>query len=119
MLNSKEINKIKEDVCIIALKYLEPYWELTQLDIINSGLSVIYVDREGVGSMSKAFNTCIPQLMEKYGDNLPKYLFFVTNIGFNINTVNRLVESMDKTGFGAIHPSHESDHASHRNNGTN
>jgi hypothetical protein len=118
MLNNEQMSKIKKDVCVIALKYLEPYWELTQSDIINSGLSVIYVDREGVGSMSKAFNTCIPQLIEKYGDKLPKYLFFVTNIGFNVNTVNRLVESMDKSGFGAIHPSHESDHASHINNGT-
>lgn len=106
-------------VCIIALKYLEPYWESTQKNIIDSQLPVIYVDREGVGSMTKAFNSAIPELNKKFGDNIPDYLFFVTNNNFTKETINRLVESMDKTSFAAIHPSHDSDHPSHKNNGTN
>lgn len=106
-------------VCIIALKYLEPYWESTQKNIIDSQLPVIYVDREGVGSMTKAFNSCIPKLNKMFGNELPEYLFFVTNNNFTLDTVNRLIDSMDKTGFAAIHPSHDSDHQSHKNNGTN
>ena len=65
-------------VCIIALKYLEDYWGSTQKNIVDSGLPVIYVDREGVGSMTKAFNSAIPELNIIFGDNLPEYLFFVT-----------------------------------------
>jgi hypothetical protein len=103
-------------VCIIALKYLEDYWESTQKNIVDSGLPVIYVDREGVGSMTKAFNSAIPELNIIFGDNLPEYLFFVTNNNFTLDVVNRLVESMDSTGFAAIHPTHDSDHPSHINN---
>jgi len=103
-------------VCIISLKYLEPYWESTQKNIVDSKLPVIYVDRGGVGSMTTAFNSCIPKLHELFNDNLPEYLFFVTNNNFTLDTINRLVESMDSTGFAAIHPTHDSDHPSHVNN---
>jgi hypothetical protein len=106
-------------VCIISLIYLEPYWESTQKNIIDTNLPVIYVDRGGIGSMTKAFNSCIEKLTEMFPDELPEYLFFVTNNNFDTATINRLVASMDKTGFAAIHPSHNSDHPSHRNNKTN
>jgi hypothetical protein len=107
---------VSNKVCIIALKYLESYWESTQKDIVDSNLPVIYVDREGVGSMTKAFNSAIPELYKNFGDNQPEYLFFVTNNNFTTATVNRLIDSMDKTNFAAIHPSHNSDHPSHKNN---
>jgi hypothetical protein len=106
-------------ICIISLKYLEPYWESTKNNIEKTGLPVIYVDREGIGSMSKAFNSAIPLLKEKFGDNQPDYLFFVTNINFNLETVNSLIDRMDKSGFGGIHPTHNSHHNTHHKDGSN
>lgn len=97
--------------------YLEPYWRQTQADIYKSGYPVIFVDRDGVGSMSKAFNTCIPKIKDKFKENMPEYLFFVTNIRFDKNLIDRLIYSMDSSGFGAIHPVHESHHKSHRYDG--
>lgn len=114
----EETKQIKKRVCLIALKYYEPSWANTKKCIDESGLDVIYVDRDGIGSMSKAFNSAIPLLTEKYNTNLPDYLFFVTNIEFDISLLTRLVSKMDETGFAGIHPAHGSDHQSHHNDGS-
>lgn len=107
----------KNKICIISLVYLEPDWAHTKQDIIDTGYPVIYVNRDGIGSMSQAFNSCIPKIKEKFKDNLPEYLFFATNIRLDKVLIDRLIESMDSTGFAAIHPSHQSHHPSHVNGG--
>jgi SAM-dependent methyltransferase len=103
----------KNKICIVSLIYLEPYWEETKKNIIESGYPVIYVDREGIGSMTKAFNSSITKIKERFKNDLPEYLFFVTNINFDKKLIDRLISSMDSTGFGAIHPTHQSHHKSH------
>ena len=113
-----DLSLINKKLCIISLKYEEPSWSNTKKCIEDSGLDVIYVDRDGVGSMSKAYNSAIPLIKEQYGDKLPDYLFFVSNIEFDSELLIRLVNKMDESGFAGIHPAHSSDHTSHVNDGS-
>lgn len=102
---------------IVSLIYDEPEWAETKQCIESSGLPVEYVSRDGVGNMARAFNTCFPPLA-KYSDWLCKdflskvdYFWFVTNIIFDKDLPNKLVQAMDETGFAAIHPAMKtSDH---------
>lgn len=92
---------------IVAIKYLEPYWKETE-DLLNIlEYSIVLVDRAGTGSMARAYNQGFRELM-KQGSF--QYVWFVSNVTFPLNAVNKLLEQMDKTGFAAIHGSFKSGH---------
>ncbi len=103
-------------VCIVALIYEESYWDKTVKSIESSGLPVVYVDRQGVGSMSHAFNSAISELMKlkEKGDTFD-YIWFVTNIEFDLECIAALVGALDSDQkLVGVHPAHNSDHANHR-----
>lgn len=115
------MRNLKDEVLIVAMVYLEPYWEQTKKCIEDTGLDVIYADREGVGSMSGAFNTRLMKFFEAkkmLDSGLPdyKYIFFVTNIAFKLSDIERLVASIEAIGERCvgIHPCHSSDHQTHQ-----
>ena len=60
-------------ILIVALEYLEPEWEQTMADIQATGLPYEVVSRDGVGNMSRAFNSI---LMDPTWN--VDYLWFVT-----------------------------------------
>ena len=46
-------------ILIIALEYLEPEWKQTLDCIEATGLPYVIVSRDGVGNMSRAYNSAI------------------------------------------------------------
>lgn len=93
------------NILIVALEYLEDDYSQTRDCIKNSGLDVIYADRDGVGNMAKAFNrVCHNQIIRNYD-----YLWFITNIVFKPEVPHILASGME--GFAALHPAmRTSDH---------
>lgn len=91
---------------IVALEYLEPDWQETKACIEASGYRVVYVSRDGVGNMARAFNSALNVHIRHFD-----YLFFATNVTFTREGLDKLVEAMDKSGYAAIHPAmRTSDH---------
>lgn len=98
---------MKGKVAICALKYLEPEWEQTRKILFSTGLPVFFADREGVGNMAKAFNRCFVQgELWEY-----EYVFFVTNVLFDVEIIEKLILAMDEDPkIAALHCVHKSDH---------
>ncbi len=77
---------INDQVTPVVLEYLEPGWHnQTMQCLLNSGFkqeNILQVGREGVGSMSAAFNRVFEGV---YGFDLitTPYVFFVTNVTFD------------------------------------
>lgn len=104
-------------VLIVALEYLEDDWQQTKACIEATGLPVVYVSRDGVGNMARAFNNIAIPKNVIYTETRcgvfvnDVYLWFVTNIVFDKDLPNKLAKAMDETGFAAIHPAMKtSDH---------
>lgn len=91
---------------IVSIIYKEPEWIQTKRCIQRLNLPTVYVDRNGVGSMAKAYNRGFNKLIELYPDL--KYVWFISNVRFNPYALKQLEESM--SGFDCIHPSFNSDH---------
>lgn len=107
-----DINKYVTPVVLI---YLEPGWaEKTAYCLLKAGFTmsnVRTVDREGVGSMSKAFN----RAMFDQTITTP-YVWWVTNIEFEPDVPTKLFEALEyKPNVAAIHPGFASDHPHIRN----
>lgn len=111
----KAITASKDDltdrVLIVAVRYLEPEWEKTYeplLKLEERGITVQYVHRhpKGFGSLAEALNRGFNKGNGKNYD----YIWFVTNIAFDEDLIDRLVQAMDKTKYAAIHPCFNSDH---------
>lgn len=97
-------------VLIVALEYLEPEWEQTLADIQATGLPYEIVSRDGVGNMSRAFNSILADPTWK-----ADFLWFVTNIRFDADVPYKLAENMAKYDWAAIHPAMPtSDHRTHQ-----
>ena len=96
-------------ILIVALEYLEPEWEQTIADIEATGLPFEVVSRDGVGNMSRAYNSI---LMDPTWQ--ADYLWFVSNIRFDADTPFKLAQTLERTGWAGIHPAMPtSDHRSH------
>jgi len=94
-------------ILIVALEYLEPEYEQTRKCIEETGLNVLYVSRDGVGNMSRAFNSVIEKRPLEYID----YIWFITNITFANDTPLKLAECLEDNDYAAVHPAmNSSDH---------
>lgn len=105
---------INEQVTPIVLEYLEPGWhDQTMQCLLNSGFkqeSILQVGREGVGSMSAAFNRVFEGV---YGFDLitTPYVWFVTNVTFDKHVPAFLAAALDEyPNIAAMHPKFISDH---------
>lgn len=91
---------------IVSLEYLEPDWQITKKCIEQCSVPVIYVSRDGVGNMARAFNNVNQQDLTSFD-----FAWFITNIRFAANAPEKLERAMTETGFAGIHPAmHGSDH---------
>lgn len=92
---------------IIAIVYNEPDWNETRECIVQSGLPYLFVERtpQGVGSLAEAINRGVANVGGF------EYAWIITNVSFKKFDAEKLIDCMDATGFAAIHPSFNSDHA--------
>lgn len=94
-------------LAIIALRYLEPEWEETVKCLEATGLPIYYAERDGVGSMSRAFNDA----WNKFALWRYEYVWFVTNITFSPDVPFKLMRALiDDKDYAGIHPAMHSDH---------
>lgn len=91
---------------IVSVIYREPEWAKTRecIEAVRDKVQeIVYVDRGGVGSLAKAYNDGFVHL------SMPcDLVWFVSNITFAPNAIERLISSMNS--YGAIHPCFDSDH---------
>ena len=93
--------------CIIAVKYTEPDWVETKGLIEQLNCPVIYVDRHGTGPLASAYNRGFKKL-DRYGFEYTDYVWFVSNVTFDLKILDMLIKRMDKRNFAAIHPAFDS-----------
>lgn len=107
---------INEQVTPVVLEYLEPGWhDQTVQCLINAGFkqeNILQVGREGVGSMSAAFNRVFEGV---YGFDLitTPYVWFLTNVTFEKECILQLVDTIEAKGLkqcAVLHPQFNSDH---------
>lgn len=96
---------------IIALKYLEPHYESTLKCLEAYHSDYIFCDRQGVGNMAKAYNDGFKAAMADPHLSKAEYIWFISNITFRHGTLGALVKAMDESGYAAICPVYQSDHA--------
>ena len=86
-------------ILIVLLEYLEPEFIQTLDCVKETGLPYEVVSRDGVGNMSRAYNSilCDPTWEADY-------LWFVSNVTFNPQTPIKLAETLHDTGWAAVHP---------------
>lgn len=94
-----------QKTAIIVLEYHEKYFKQTLDCLEGVDADVFYAYRDGIGSMSRAYNDAYKRhvLGMQY-----EYVWFVSNITFEKDLPNRLAKSMGS--YGAIHPCFNSDH---------
>lgn len=97
------------DKCsVISVIYRELEWCETERCLLNycKPYPVFFVDRRGVGSLSKALNSGF-----KAWANGSEYVWFVTNVLFSKTCLKNLIEQMDANHtLAAITPAFSSDH---------
>ena len=93
---------------IVAVKYDEPDWIITNRCISQSRFPVHYVDRKGVGSLAEALNRGFNYILSM--KNEIDLVWFVTNVTFNPDLPTKLITQMAQTGYAAITPAFRSDH---------
>ncbi len=91
---------------ILAIKYAEPEWQQTLACLLKQKEPVIFIDRNGTGSLAEAINRGIKSISGDYD-----YVWIVTNILFFPDTLHKLQENMKANNCDAIHPAFASDHA--------
>jgi len=90
-------------ILIVVLEYLEPDWLQTLKCVQDTGLPYELVSRDGVGNMSRAYNSII----NKEAD----YYWFVSNVTFSPQMPYMLAMACEEKGWAAIHPAmRSSDH---------
>ena len=88
-------------ILIVALEYLEQEWQQTLNCIKATGLPYQIVSRDGVGNMSRAFNSAKIVAYD--------FVWFITNITFEKSVPFTLAENIGN--HVAIHPAFaSSDH---------
>lgn len=95
-------------ITIVSIIYKENDWQQTKECIVETGLPVIYVERNpvGVGSLAEAINRGVRMAPES------EFLFIVTNCTFSRDMPARLVEAFQDAapGLVAVAPCFDSDH---------
>lgn len=91
---------------IIAIIYKEPEWAETKRFIKRLNLPIVYVDRDGVGSMAKAYNRGFDYITKEHDLD---FVWMLSNVVPYPDTLDKLASSMD--GYDALSPSFQSDHA--------
>jgi GT2 family glycosyltransferase len=86
-------------ILIVVLEYLEPEWQHTLKCVKDTGLPYEIVSRDGVGNMSRAYNSILLDPTWK-----ADYLWFVSNITFKPDLPFKLAEAIEKNSWAAIHP---------------
>lgn len=99
------IKQKHKEILAVVLEYHEEGWTDRAIRCVEADdLDYVVISRDGIGSMSKAFNEAIKKGVEEYS-----YIWFVTNIVFDQGTSLSLLECFDpKTA--AVHPRFDSDH---------
>lgn len=104
---------------IVAVVYDEPEYEATRKCIDKCNCLKVFVDRQGTGSLAKAYNEGFATLQKHCSENdiHIDYVWFVSNPTWQPGAFEALVKAMDSTGYAAIHPAFNSDHAHLRPDG--
>ena len=90
-------------ILIVVLEYFEPDWLQTLKCVQDTGLPYEIVSRDGVGNMSRAYNSII----NKEAD----YYWFVSNVTFSPQMPYMLAMACEERGWAGIHPAmRSSDH---------
>lgn len=99
-----------KEMVIVAPVYLEKEWLTTRQLIEATGIDVVFVERNpaGIGSLSAAINKGFNQAMQMAAY---RYVWFVTNITFELTLPAALLQCIKQSGFAAIHPCFTSDHS--------
>lgn len=96
-------------ITIVSVIYKEDDWLQTKECIVETGLPVVYVERNpvGVGSLAEAINRGVRMAPDS------EFLFIVTNCTFSREMPQRLVEAFEtapRPGLVAVAPCFDSDH---------
>lgn len=85
--------------------------EATEASLERAGFdldAVIYANRDGVGSMSRAFNDAV---INCFGGVEEKYIWFVTNVTFGPDLPASLLDALESNPkAAAVHPGMNSSH---------
>lgn len=95
----------------IVLIYEERGWTKATTDCLEAAgfTGWKHADREGVGSMSRAFNRAVRPYINDPGTN--KYIWFITNVTFPPEMPGALLRMIeDGDNCAAVHPAFDSDH---------
>lgn len=101
----------------IQLRYNESGWSAETYSCIESDEIPIVIEasREGVGSISLAFNRAMKWMYDNIAtSDLPEFVWMVTNVTFKPGTAKALMSAFDKS-TAAVHPKFKSDHPHIRN----
>lgn len=90
---------------IISLEYEEKSYYATLKCLNELGVDVFFAKRDGVGSMSRAYNDAYVKFVA--GLDYDK-VWFVSNFTFAPDIVQKLSDAIEP--YGAIHPAFNSDH---------
>jgi GT2 family glycosyltransferase len=100
-------------ILIVLLEYLEPEFTQTLKCVEDTGLPYEVVSRDGVGNMSRAYNSILMDVSWQ-----ADYLWFVSNVTFEKDLPYKLAETLEKTGWAGVHPAMStSDHRFQWKNG--
>lgn len=86
-------------ILIVVLEYLEPDWLQTLKCVQDTGLPYEIVSRDGVGNMSRAYNSILMDPTWK-----ADYLWFVSNVTFAPQMPFELAQACERLEWAAIHP---------------
>lgn len=109
---------LNKKILPIVLQYEEQGQTRTTLDCLKvAGFTKwLMADREGVGSMSRAFNRAVRENQETV--KRYEFIWFVTNVSFAPSLPASLLEALEShPGAIAVHPAMDSDHPHIRQNG--
>jgi hypothetical protein len=95
-----------DPVCVIAVVYSEPEWQQTKACLDSLSAPVFLVDRGGVGNLAEAYN----RGFSEHGRDF-EFVWFVSNVTFDVFVLPRLMMTIQRGGFCAVHPEFDSDHA--------
>ncbi len=106
----------------IVLQYEEPEWtDRTVKSLQDAGIEKIwFADRRGVGSMSKAFNEAVIDVLYHEKPPMESLIWWVTNVTFTPDVPQTLLSCFDGVegaAAAAVHPKFDSDHPHIRQGG--
>ena len=110
-----------DSILPIVLIYEEKGWtEKTVQCLINAGFQeeqIVYANRDGVGNMSRAFNSAVGKSFSLFQDKIDdlnfilgkKFIWFLTNVEFPPEMPLSLLSAFDSE-TAIVHPAFDSEH---------